>query len=171
MNDRRLARLLADAVELLDRAHGVLPDRLVDITDAMNGWPSGGSGGSGSTSADLVGDAAIRPDRARSDRDSLERALVSIGRQAEDVVNLLARYTPRLASDRERAETVAANERTDGCASCARLEVAKGVRRWEPAARGELCRWCNDWRRQTGAVPSKDELEAHHRGVRVRRPA
>ena len=180
MNDRALARLLRDAGELLDRCEPVLLERLSDITDAMNGWPRGGGGLSSVATSDTTGNAAIRPDRARSDRAKLEAALVSIGRQAEDLVNLLARYTPRPASDRERSETVAVNERVDGCSSCARLEVAKGVKRWEPAARSvrmddgserPLCEWCRAWLRQVGAMPSAQELELHHRGVRVRRPA
>lgn len=179
MNDRRLSRLLADAIELLDRAQPVLGDRLVDITDAMNGWPSGGDGASSSGITDSTGNSAIRPDRAKSDRASLESALVSIGRQASDIVYLLARYTPRPASDRERGETLSDNERSDGCSSCARLEVSKGVTRWEPASRsvtiGEakipLCEWCRSWVRQVGDIPKVSELEAHHKGVRVRRPA
>lgn len=94
-------------------------------------------------------------------------------------MNLLARYTPRAASAREQAETVAVNDRVDGCSSCARLHVSEGIARWEPASRSvlmagdrrPLCEWCRVWFRESGELPSVAVLEAHHRGIRVRRPA
>lgn len=168
MKDSRARRLLAEAIELLDRCEPVLGDRLQDITGAMNGYPAGGEGGGGQSPSDRTGNAAIRPDRARTDRNRLESILESIASQSSELVYLLARYTPRPASDKERAQTLADNERSDSCASCRRLEVAKGVARWEPVFRGDLCRWCYDWRRETGDVPSVPTLQAHHRGVRVR---
>lgn len=205
MNDRRLSRLLADAIELLDRAAPVLPQRLADMDAALNGHPRSGAldsvGGRGKTTfcevhqrercecgagtpfanlSDPTGEAGIRPDRAAQDRAKLEAALRSIGRQAEEVVRLLGKYQPRQATEKERLATLAHNEREDACASCARLEVAKGVARWEPASRSvrmldgsrqPLCAWCRQWLAEVSRLPSVAELEAHHRGQRVKRPA
>ncbi len=196
MNDRRLEQLLTDATELLDRCLPVLRERLGAMTEAQNGWPPGrgfdGDGrgstvtfcevheqercecGAGTTYAarsDRTGEAALRPDKAAEHRKRIEAALRSIGSQAEDVVRLMALYGPRSATDSERRATVADNERLAGCVSCRRTSVAAGVERWEPVFRDDLCRWCYDWRRSTGAVPVPVELERHHRGQRVSRPA
>lgn len=195
MNDAKLVRLLTEAVELLDRSRTVISARLVDISDAFNGHPRSGAldsvGGRGKTTfceahgrercpcgagtpyanlSDPTGDAATRPDRAAEDRKRLEAALVSIERQAQDVVRLLGKYQPRPATDREIRETLRDNERGEACASCARLEAARGVRRWEPVFRGDLCRWCYD-HRGGDPMPAKADVERYHRGVRVRRPA
>jgi hypothetical protein len=200
VNDRNLVRLLADAVENLDRSAGAIEAGLVSMHDALNGHPRSPAldsvGGRGRTTfcevherercacgggtpyenlTDPTGDAATRPDRAAVDRRRLEDALRSIGRQAEDVVRLLAKYQARPASDRERAETLKANERDVSCWSCARDSG-----HWAPAARSaellgerrQLCWWCFDWvRKGDGSAPSLVQVRQYHDTGRVRRPA
>ena len=80
----------------------------------------------------------------------------------------VARWLPRQPTQKERMQ--AARDLEPGCVSCARTEVVRGVKRWEPRARGDLCRWCDDWKRKTGEVPTVEIAEQHHRG-RVRVPA
>ena len=92
-------------------------------------------------------------------------------RQCDELAQILARYAPRPATPREVLETLGDDERSGRCVSCARTCVARGVARWEPAHRGDLCRWCYDWRRRTGQVPPLAALDRHHRGIRDRRPA
>lgn len=204
MNDRQLARLLADTIELLDRSRPALPARLQAMTDAMNGHPRSGAldaGAPGKTTfceihekercecgagtpfanlSDPTGESAARPDFAASDRAALERALRSIATSAGTVVNLLARYTPRPATDKERRESLDAGDRDVACWSCARTEFSKGVRRWERAARTAevagvrrpLCWWCFDWlRKGDGKLPAPADIAKHHDGARVRKPA
>lgn len=208
MNDKRLVRLNADVVEVLTAAGKVLPVRLADISDAQQGWPRGSSGEGGGSrsviwcethereverchredelcdgvpiavSGDPAGEAAMRPDRAAADRARLEELLKSMGRQAGQVLDILARYTPRQATEKEKRETLKANQREAGCESCARTEVSRGVPRWEPVYRRtlvddaatDLCRWCWEWHRSLGSLPPTVQLEAHHRGQRVVRP-
>lgn len=82
--------------------------------------------------------------------------------------DLALRWLPRPATAKERAETERANDPdAKGCVSCARTDVAKGVKRWEPIARGDLCWWCYDWKRKTGTAPPLEKLVAHHDGKRV----
>lgn len=205
MNDRRLHRLLADAIELLDRANPVLLPRLADMTEAQNGHPKSGAldsvGGRGKTTfcevhgrercacgggtpfanqSDPTGEAAIIADRAAMDRRELERAVRSIAAQASEVVYMLARYTPRPATERERLASLADNDRDVPCWSCRRWEESKGQPKWEPASRtaevaGErrpLCWWCFDWlRKGDGSPPSLVQVAQHHTTGRVRRPA
>lgn len=200
MRGRRPSEVLAEAVELLDRSQSVLVARLADMTDAMNGHPKSGAldsvGGRGKTTfceqhgrercecgrgtpfanlSDPTGESAVVPDRAAADRRELERAIVSIGRQAELVARILARYTPRPATDRERSETLAANERDVSCWSCARDRS-----HWAPASRSaevagerrQLCWWCFDWMRKgTGVPPTLEQVREYHDKGRVRRPA
>jgi hypothetical protein len=210
MNDRRLYRVLGEAIELLDRSHPVLLARLADMTEAMNGHPKSGAldrvgspakttfceihsrercpCGQGTPFANLsdpAGDAAVARamggDRAATARRELEQRVESIARQAEEIVRTLAAWTPRAPTDSERAETLSVlNDRDVSCWSCARVKDSAGRPRWEPArcaievtpgVRRELCRWCQDWFRQTGQLPTMDELRQHHYGKQVRRPA
>jgi hypothetical protein len=206
MSDRRLHRLLGEAIELLDRVHPVLLARLDDMTEALNGQPQSAAldriGGRAKTTfcevhqrercpcgagtpfanlSDPTGEAGIRPDAAAADRRHFEHLVESTARNAEAMVRLAAKWTPRPPTDREAAETLAVlNERDVSCWSCARTKDSQGRQRWEPArcaidvgggVRRELCRWCQDWFRTTARLPSPSELEAHHAGRAVRRPA
>ena len=126
---------------------------------------------------DSMAEAACTPDRARQDLAALDRDLERMGNTLERVVRLLGGYTPRSASDRERAESQGG---ADGCWSCARLPNPHhpGEQRWEPGTRRvivddegrDLCSWCDKWHRKTGTLPPKDILERHHRGERIRLP-
>lgn len=200
MNDRRVARLLGDITELLDRAAVVLPERLRDMSDASMAWPPGrgfdSAAGSGFTNvtfcevherqfcpcgqgtpypavADRTGEAATQPDRAAADRAALVDALRSMGRDAARVVRILERYTPRAATDGERRATLAVNERDESCRSCARIgSWSPSHRRVEVPSGGQVwvCRWCYDWAREQGEAPSPSVLALHHQGKTVRRP-
>lgn len=208
MKDVELRRRWAEAVWLLSKADGVFKERLRDIRNAQRGPAARGGDGIGGTrsviwcdhhqreverchredesctgvpvvvSGDPTGEAAVGFDPVESDRAELDHAVREIRRLAEIVVGTMARYTPRQATDKERRETLRANEREQTCESCARAEVSRGVHRAEPArcrvvlpdgTAGELCRWCADFLRSQGALPSRSQLDAHHRGQKVRR--
>lgn len=208
MSDARTRRLLAESLELLGRCDSALPKLLPAMRDAMVGYPPSprydGDGGGGPTSitfcerhekercecgegtpyvrvSDRTGESAMQPDRAAADLAALVEAVSSVARQAERMVRILERYASRPATDAERRQTMADNERDESCRSCARREVSRGVARWEPASTrlvlaqgGEatpLCQWCYRWVRSEGSLPPTSALDQHHRGQRVRRPA
>ena len=128
---------------------------------------------------DRTGESALRKDRAASHRREVERLIVRVGADARRLEQLLSLYGPRHSTDSERKATALANERDVSCWSCARTEVAKGVARWEPAKyhpevageRRQLCEWCYRWLREVGSLPPVTQLDRHHRGQQVRRPA
>lgn len=127
---------------------------------------------------DPTGEAAVRPDRASAHLDELERLAKRLCADGERIVRILADYQLRPATDKERQISQGGET---GCWSCARLPNPHidGEQRWEPTYRdvplgGErkpLCSWCWSWHRDTGQLPSVDDLKRHHAGQRVRRPA
>lgn len=139
-----------------------------------------GGGTTYAANSDRTGETALLKDRAANHRRELERALSSIQRQARAAFDIVQQYGSRPPTPAERAETlVKMNDRDISCWSCARTKNAQGMPRWEPARcavevdghRRELCRWCQDWVRETGRLPLPAELERHHSGKPVRRPA
>jgi hypothetical protein len=127
---------------------------------------------------DPIGEAATTPDRAAQDRKRIEALVARHLRDADELVRILWAYKVRPPTDKERRVTEGGET---GCWSCARLPSPHldKEQRWEPVYRevdlgGErkpLCSWCWSWRRDTGDLPSTEDLERHHAGQRVRRPA
>ena len=130
---------------------------------------------------DPTANAGVRGDPAGRDIAEFRKAAARILRDADVMARILERYQTRPANDYERSLTTVEVVGNDdpGCVSCARLEVAKGVPRWEPAEQGakidgevvRLCRWCRSWWGTSGTLPSRDILERHHRGERIKRTA
>ena len=131
--------------------------------------------------SDPTGEAGIRSDIAAIDLKNLKRALHRMVNDASLIVNILAAYTPRPATEHERAKTADLN--MPHCESCYRLEVSKGTNWWVEPLTAErttvtgklgsaqwLCRWCYDHVANTGIVPNDDELEQHRAGKRIRCP-
>lgn len=110
------------------------------------------------------------------DRSAIERDAKSLRFHLERMQRILEEYGPRPANAYERMVTSGGDP---GCQSCARLEVAAGVHRWEPVDQGvkvdgevvKVCRWCRRWVSKHGALPDRKVLEAHHRGERIRQHA
>lgn len=201
---KELLRVHAEAAADLDRIGDVLEPRINAMKDAMNGWPKStrldadsgpstttfceqhekercpcGAGTTYASRSDRTGETAMLPDQAADHLRRLDSVLSSVQRLTREAVYLLDQYAVRPATETERRQTLSDNERDVSCWSCARIEVAKGVPRWEPAwrpvdlagERRQVCRWCFDWLRKVGELPTVHELSTHHRGVRVRRPA
>lgn len=150
---------LTASSEDIDRVLSVLPERMVAIVNAMNGWPAGrgfdvvvgrssvtfceihekercpcGAGTTYASRSDPVGEAAMVRDGAKADHDRVVKLATSIRRLADELAGIVGRHAPRTATPGERAETLAVNEREHRvCSSCSRLHVSKGVPKWEPA--------------------------------------
>lgn len=82
---------------------------------------------------------------------------------------------PRSELAREAAEAALEQARVDRenapcCRSCSRIDVESVVhkrREVEGDVMG-LCRWCYDFVRSTGALPTREQLSDHHAGGKVR---
>jgi hypothetical protein len=127
---------------------------------------------------DPTGQAGSSSDKASLDVREFRKACRTVALLSERMVRILAEYEPRAANAYERQQTVKDND-DRGCASCSRLEVSKGIARWEPVSKGvrigdevvQCCRWCGDWARSTGSLPDRKTLQDHHDGKRIRRSA
>lgn len=83
---------------------------------------------------------------------------------------------PRSQLAREAAEAALEQARVDRenepcCRSCARLDRSEPIT-YRRAIDGDvmgLCRWCYDYHRSEGGLPTRDELVDHHAGRRVNR--
>lgn len=206
MNDATIIATINDAARELHQLRTTIRPRLAAIDTARQGWPPGkgfdapagrgnvsfcethekehcdcGSGTTYATATDTTGDAALRPDPAKADRDHIERLAKNIRKQADELATILGRYAPREATDTERRDTLGGGQSQAGCWSCARTQSSRGITRWEPAARtididGQrrpLCWWCLDYVRKgtDGKAPTASQVDQHHRGIRVTRSA
>lgn len=188
MNDTELTRTLHEAVDSLHRVLALMDTLdtrdghtlLSRIKDSYNGWPP--SSGFDRTAprstdrdgeplpghADPTGEAGTRVDRAAQDRIGLEKDIVGVARLVRHIEDRATRYTVREANIIEQQATAAEDE---GCSSCRRIPGPRTTHWWNPTVRGELCRWCDDYKRATGRLPTKDELGDHRDGKKIRRSA
>lgn len=189
MSDHRSLRELAAALtaaakridalvnEPNDRDGLTVPQR---IKESYNGWP-GGSGfdrhGRRSTDklgeplpnySDPTGDAASRVDRAHNDERQILRHLRGAVPLVEQAVDAMDRYQLR---DPNLIERQATEGEDAGCTSCRRIPGPRTRHWWNPPFRNGLCRFCSEFKRATNRLPTKEELEAHRDGKKVRRTA
>lgn len=164
----------------LDEANRTVIDRIIDAQNGnLTASVYDGDKITATGTSDPTAQAAMRPDNAAQHLHDLRTNLRAAHRNLTHVLAILNVYTPRPPTDLERQRMADANE--PHCESCARIEVANGVPRWEPPLTQErstvagalsepswLCRWCYDHVLQTGTKPSTDELDQHHSGQRVR---
>lgn len=135
--------------------------------------------------SDPTGEAGVLSDRAAADMKRLTAIFAKLRSEADAGIRIANAYTPRPPSEHERSRT--ADENDPHCESCSRVEIAKGVDWWvAPHTNGSghyrttvgdtlteamwLCQWCRDHTMTRGCLPSKDELEQHRDGKRIRCP-
>lgn len=134
------------------------------------------------TSSDPTGEAATKRDRAADDREYVAEVAARIYRDCRTLEGILNRYASRSATPTERQETLSVmerRERAEDCWSCARTTDASGNPRFSAGERrvvidGDkrtLCRWCLDWLRAKGQLPTLKQVDEHGRGLRVRKSA
>lgn len=173
---------LADLLHLLEqpdpRDHLTV---LARMKESYNGWPRStgfdGNGGRSATDnegellpghADPTGDAASRIDHAHLDHLSLGKDAAHIRRTIDHLLVTAGKYRLRTANVIEQDST---KNPDPGCTSCHRIPGPRTRHWWNPIARGDLCRFCNDFQRTTGRLPTIQELTDYRDGKRVRRIA
>jgi len=167
-------RAIDHAIETIDLARTLLPQALDRARDARRGYPRsslGGGGRSAGAHSDTTAAAATEPDPggdAIRELDAIARRIEAVAREMHAWVT---RWAPRPPSTRALRETEAAN--VVECASCrahgfhAPMSVhsdASGTLA-HPMA---LCRWCADFARSQGVLPTQAQAIRHHKGLRVR---
>lgn len=120
--------------------------------------------------------------------DERAQQIITASRSVCTAVAHLERLVSPLLSDHHRATTPRAQleeeakaaaldearlerENDHHCRSCLRIEVRTPVAK-RRAVEGDvwgLCRWCYDFHRDVGNLPSREELTEHHAGGIVRR--
>jgi hypothetical protein len=144
--------------------------------------------------SDPTGEAAVRrfeplgaTGRVHAHQAELDHLVGTLANAARRIEVIVAGYgPPRHSNEADRLALARQNGRSEpGCESCARTEVARGVPRWVPidsrligatdvGGRLEhpqlLCVWCHDKVERWGRLPTPDEIDAHHSGIRVRWP-
>jgi hypothetical protein len=159
-------RMLEEMAEQLLISCRVVRRAVANLDDALPGFPSSASGAAPSSGAVMVDRDEVRllpvermattPDPARLDLARLDRLIVGLRPQVNELYSLINRW----GYDRHQG-VLDVEEDHEWCESCIRLQ------RCEPRHRGKLCRWCGDFLAAEGRRPSVDLLDAHHRGVRI----
>lgn len=174
--DRNLTERIADALIGHPKSPNLDPGTsgrapIEDLSDELRG----GLGYSDPTGTFAM-QAATFGDRARDDQRANDKDMLSVLRLLRGIKERSEKYQPRDANVVERELTEA--NRPPGCESCERLPGAHGGKRYEAvsvekAKVGDrtmrLCRWCADFLRSTGDVPTRAQVDAHHTGKRVSR--
>jgi hypothetical protein len=164
-----------DAIVKGDTVMGRMRDQQGPLR-ARSYEPSAASGRHDGTFA-----AANHTDVAVHDEADLDRRLRLIAREVNGCWEILARYpVPHRGSAVDKAGVVRDND--PGCQNCAQTTTADGNQRWEPprpdgvkpsTVKGRLpepmllCTWCYDRVRAWDRLPTKREVERHHRGSQV----
>jgi hypothetical protein len=142
-------------------------DQLVSTLRTMHaGYPSGHEGvGEGSSRTET---AALSRDPARADLKRVDKIVRSVHAQLEELDSL--RESWLVLPDRPPAASPTGES---GCELMARIGV------WEPVFRSSdvngnlprpyrLCRFAYEWVRHQGRLPTREELQAHADGRRIR---
>lgn len=147
--------------------------RLYDARPALPGSPDdNGHSAPGSSTPPGFGQIDI----AKADRDEAHRRAKRIRDDADWLIRMAQRWNPRTPTPKDR-ELSSINGRPEEC-----CEVCATIGKWERMevetdAKGNLPRryklgwWCYRWALDTGTLPTRRQLEEHHNGQRVMRPA
>ena len=135
-------------------------------TTPGNGSPGGSVGGNGSSRTETLALRDVSHDTALADRAAVDKLVRRIAADTAVLSAITDRWGWQQAGevDHSAAPRYAGQVPTTDvrwCVSCARVQHA------ETTWRGDLCRWCDDFKRVEGQVPPTDLLDARHRGQRI----
>ena len=148
--------------------------RMMDARAALPGAASyEGASARGLSVGSSVERLALTPDPTDHDRRLMDTLLHRLARDAHALANLVAAWTPRPPSERDKAEVSHRNDTT--CEHCTRWRKpgnaapirATGDVSGNLADPLALCDWCYRFVRRTGRTPSKGEVERNDDGLRV----
>ena len=151
-----------------------LASALRRIDDWMPGISGSGDGpGPKNSVSDPVGNMAGQPDPASDALKRINAALRQLVTNAEILYAEVAAAQPRHPNSKDIAATKYANDPL--CEWCTRWSNGNGdlvlSRTDLGGALSEvtgLCRWCADFGRAQGRLPSESECTRHHRGQQIR---
>lgn len=134
-------------------------------TTPGNGSPGGSVGGNGSRTETLA-IRQVSADPALADRAGLDKLLRRIAADTAALATLTDRWGWAQAGECSHAAApryAGQVPETDvrWCVSCQRVNYAEHVHR------GDLCRWCYDFKAAESALPPVDLLDARQRGQRI----
>lgn len=116
-------------------------------------------------------------DRAQADRDEAHKRAKRIREDADWLVRLAQRWSPREPTPKDRTLS-AVNQKDDpGCEHCRSIGKWAAIYKPRTTCNGNLerevacCAFCYRYTMDTGSLPTRKQLEDHHNGVRVKRPA
>jgi hypothetical protein len=118
-------------------------------------------------------------DRVKADRDEAHRRAKRIRDDLDWWVRLTMRENQREATEKDRTLSGLNAKGEPPCQHCATIG------KWSPARQGATkttingnlveplacCAFCYAYCRDTGVLPTRKQLEDHHNGIRVKRPA
>lgn len=184
-----LARMERD-MELWLRVTSAIPRALENAKTDSAGIKAQSFDGvvvAGHGSSDPTGRAALQKNRIDDEVQQIQHALNVWHDLIEPTLTAVAFLTRapenhKAARQREEERKTLADENAKCCRSCARTEVAPGVRRSEAVYRRTdgggvfaemvpLCSWCYRLVFDCERMPTIEELERHHRGEKVRHRA
>jgi hypothetical protein len=148
--------------------------RLYDARPALPGSPDdNGHSAPGSSTPPGFGQIDI----AKTDRDEAHRRAKRIRDDADWLTRMAQRWNPRIPTPKDR-ELSSINGKDDpGCEHCHTVGKWAAVYKPRTTCNGNfddpkaLCSWCWRYCLDTGDMPTRKQLEDHHNGVRVKRPA
>jgi hypothetical protein len=152
--------------------------RLQDARPALPGGTAyDGDRISGGSSGSKPPPGWDQDDRAKADRDEAHRRAKRIRDDADWLVRMVMRTNPRVPSDKDRSLSNLNAKGEPGCAHCQSIgkwddrAVEKTLAKGNLTEPIDLCWWCYKFTLDTGALPTRKQLEDHHAGVRVKRSA
>ncbi len=155
-SDRQAAH--ADIVDYAKKLDPLYPRGIQKLYEYSAGFPGGGSNGGGKGGhSDRTQMLAMKPDPFRHALEQYDH-LIGIARDS-----LYAAYQIMLIA----TNTELQDEALPACRSCVRVKNHKGEPTYSPVARGHLCRWCDDFKRQYHEVPDVRILEYRARYGKV----
>lgn len=171
MKQHPIERNAINAAAILNEIAARVPAVLANIDDNLPGYPQAAAAGSGSSAASrdihspvlaaiLAAEAGTTEPAldAWHELQELDRKLTPILRRYLD---LTSRWGYTTGATQAHHAKLARTTGDDWCTSCLR------VHRCSPRERGDLCRWCDDFKRAEGTLPPAELLEARHRGMKI----
>jgi hypothetical protein len=177
-----LARLLAPTMAGTENRSAVIhaTHRMYDARPALPGAQAFDTDRvSSSSSSSNPPPGFGQEDRAEQDRIELHKRAKRIREDADWLMRATQRWLPREPTPKDRTLSAINGKEDPGCEHCRTIGKWSAVRQGAGATRCNgnieaamsLCAFCYRYCLDVGTLPTKKQLEDHHNGARVKRPA